>query len=82
MSSFLFQNTIQLTLLGIHQCLLGMHQCSYVIPQTIVLTIAVKVLGMLHYIPSHCIQVDIERPFIQSSCQIEQLLRSKNETKR
>ena len=31
--------------------------------KAIVLTIAVKVLGMLHYtlIPSHCIQVDIER---------------------
>ena len=38
-------------------------QCSHVVPQTAVLTIAVKVLGMLHYtlIPSHCIEVDIER---------------------
>ena len=38
-----------------------MHQCSHVVPQAI--TIAVKVLRMLHYslIPSQCIQVDIER---------------------
>ena len=49
MSSFLFQNTVQLTLLGMHQCLPGMHQCSHVVPQTIVLTIVVKVLGIPYF---------------------------------
>ena len=75
MPSFLFQNTIQLTLLGMHQCSHMYHSLS----KTIVITIAVKVLGMLHYtlIPFHCIQVDIET-LIQSSCQIVQFLRSKN----
>ena len=44
MSSFLFQNTSQLTLLG-------MHQCSHVVPQTFksYCSVAVKVLGMHHY---------------------------------
>ena len=39
--------------------LLAMHRCSHVV----LFTIAVKVLDMLHYtlIPSHFIQVDIER---------------------
>ena len=47
-----------------------------------VFIIAVKVLGMLHYtlILSHCIQDDIEN-FSQSSCQIAQILRSKNSQK-
>ena len=56
MSSFLLQNTIHLTLLG-------MHQCSHVVPQTIVTHNSCEGLGMLHYtlITFHCIQVDIER---------------------
>ena len=71
---------IWLTLLGIDQCLLLMHQCWNVVPQTAVLTIAVKVLGMLYYspIPSQCIQVDIERLLFSL---IIQFLRSKNRQK-
>ena len=50
---------------------------------TIVLLIAVKVLGMLHYtlIPSHCISSWHWETFIQSSCQIVQFFRSKNKQK-
>ena len=65
MSSFLFQNNIQLTFLGMHVCLHAGHasMLTWKVPQTIVLTIAVEVLGMLHntLLPLHCIQVDIER---------------------
>ena len=78
MSSFLFQSTIQLTLLG-------MHQCSHVIPQTFKSYCShnsCESFGhtSLHTNPSHCFQIDLET-FIQSSCQIAQFLRSKNRQK-
>ena len=80
----LFQKTFQLTLLGMHQCLLDMHQCSHVVPQTIVLTIAVKVLGML-YLHTNPLSLHWSwywETYIQSSCQITQVLRFKNRQNR
>ena len=51
------------TIIPIQLTLLGMHRCSHVLSQSVskavVLTIAVKVLGMLQHTPF--IEVDIER---------------------
>ena len=60
---------------------MSINQCSHVVPQTIVLTIAVKVLGMLHFklILSHCIQVDIERFLFSLAVKLHNL--SKNRQK-
>ena len=82
MSSFLFQNTIQLTLLSMHQCLLGMHHCSHVVPQTIVLTTAVNFgHALLHTNPLSLHLSWYWETFIQSSYQIAQFLRSKSRQK-
>ena len=55
----------------------SMLTCYHRLSKAIVLTIAVKLFGMLHYtlIPFHCIQVDIERLLFT------QFLRSKNRQK-
>ena len=82
MSSFLCQNSSQLFFIGMHQYLLGMHQCSHILPQAI-LTIAVKILGILHYSlsPLSMYSSWYWETFIQFSCQIVQFLRSKNRQK-
>ena len=71
MSSILFQNTIQLTLLGMHQCLMGMHQCSHVVHGH----------ASFHTNPLSLHSGWYWETFIQPSCQIAQFLRSKTRQK-
>ena len=81
MSSFLFQNTIQLTLLD-------MHQCSHVIPQIFKSYCShnsCESFGHAHYTliinPLSLHSSWYWETFVQSSCQIAQFLRSKNRQK-
>ena len=63
-----------------------MHQCSHIVPQSFWSyfshnTCSYESFGhaslLYTIIPSHCIQVDIERLFIQSSCQLHNFWGSK-----
>ena len=81
-----YSHVLPQTIIPIQLTLLGMHRCSHVLSQSfskaVVLTIAVKVLGMLqHTDPLSLNWSWYWETFIYSSCQNAQFLKSKNRQK-